>query len=127
MSLVIVPVGQIFGKYEKQARIAELISKRPVKSIQNQADRVTISSEARKEQVLGIARAVRDASKQLPMESKSLDKTQSPHDSNVKPLSLSESIVQKSLDKSRDALKDKKMKMEETIEKTLTKSNKLDG
>ena len=75
MSLVIVSVGQIFGKYEKQARIAELISKRPVKSIQNQADRVTISSEARKAQVLGIARAVREASKHLSTESKSLDET----------------------------------------------------
>ncbi|SVC36252.1 uncharacterized protein METZ01_LOCUS289106, partial [marine metagenome] len=73
MSLAIIPVGQIFGKYEQQARIAELNRKTPVKTIQNQADRVTISPEARKAQVLGIARAVRDASKQLSLESKSLD------------------------------------------------------
>ena len=77
MSLAIIPVGQIFGKYEQQARIAELNRKTPVKTIQNQADRVTISPEARKAQVLGIARAVRDASKQLSPESKSLDGTKS--------------------------------------------------
>ena len=73
MSLAIIPVGQIFGKYEQQARIAELNRKTSVTIIQNQADRVTISPEARKAQVLGIARAVRDASKQLSLESKSLD------------------------------------------------------
>ena len=73
MSLAIIPVGQIFGKYEQQARIAELNRKTPVKTIQNQADRVTISPEARKAQVLGIARAVREASKNLSTESKNLD------------------------------------------------------
>ena len=73
MSLAIIPVGQIFGKYEQQARIAELNRKIPVKTIQNQADRVTISPEARKAQVLGIARAVRDASKQLSPESQNSD------------------------------------------------------
>ena len=78
MSLAIIPVGQIFGKYEQQARIAELNRKTPVKTIQNQADRVTISSEARKAQVLDIARAVRETSKHLSTESKSLDKTKPP-------------------------------------------------
>jgi len=73
MPLAIVPVGQIFGKYEQQARIAELNRKMPVKTIQNQADRVTISSEARKAQVLSIARTVREASKHLSTESKNLD------------------------------------------------------
>jgi len=73
MSLAIIPVGQIFGKYEQQTRIAELNRKIPVKTIQNQADRVTISPEARKAQVLGIARAVRDASKQLSPESQNSD------------------------------------------------------
>ena len=65
MSLAIVPVGRIFGNYEQQARIAELNRQTLVKTIQNQVDRVTISSEARKAQVLGIARALREASKQL--------------------------------------------------------------
>ena len=74
MSLAIVPVVQIFGKYEQQARIAELNRKTPIKTTQSQADRVTISPEARKAQVLGIARAVREASKDLSSESKSIDK-----------------------------------------------------
>ena len=73
MSLAIVPIGQLFGKYEHQARLAELNMKMPVKKIQNQVDRVTISPEARKAQVLGIARAVREASKDLSTESKPAD------------------------------------------------------
>lgn len=73
MSLTIVPVGQIFGKYEQQARMAELNRKTSVKTIQNQADRVDISPEARKAQVLHIARSVREASKHLSTESKNLD------------------------------------------------------
>ena len=72
MSLTIVPIEQIFGKYKQQVRIAELSKKTIVKTIQNHADRVTISSEARKAQVLGIARAVREASKHLSTESKGL-------------------------------------------------------
>ena len=73
MSLAIIPVGQIFGKYEQQARIAELSRKTPIKTIQNQVDRVSISSDARKAKVLGIARAVREASNHLSMGSKNLD------------------------------------------------------
>ncbi len=53
MSLQIVPVTQIFGRYEQQTRIAELNKKTPVKTIQNQVDRVTISPEARQAQVTG--------------------------------------------------------------------------
>ena len=73
MTLSIIPVNQIFGKYDQQTRMGELNRKNPVRTIQNQADRVTISPEARKAQVLAIARAVRAASKQLSLESKSLD------------------------------------------------------
>jgi len=87
MPLAIVPVGQIFGKYKQQARIAELIKKTSVKTIQNQADFVTISSEARKAQVLGIARAVRESSKHLSTESKSLDETKQNLDTSVIPSS----------------------------------------
>ena len=65
MPLAIVPASQIFGRYEQQVRIAELNKKTPVKTIQSQVDRVTISPEARKAQVLGIARAVREASKHI--------------------------------------------------------------
>ena len=97
MLLAIVPVRQIFGKYEQQARIAELNRKMPAKTIQNQADRVTISSEARKAQVLGIARAVREASKHVPMESKNLDEAKPVSDTDFKPSSYSEDVSQKAL------------------------------
>ena len=75
MPLAIVPASQIFGRYEQQVRIAELNKKVPVKTIQSQVDRVTISPEARKAQVLAIARAVREASKNISPEFKDLDAT----------------------------------------------------
>ena len=103
MSLAIIPVGQIFGKYEQQARIAELNRKTPVKTIQNQADRVTISSEARKAQVLGIARAVRDASKNLSTESKGLDEAKIDSDTGFVPSSFSEGVVQKAKEQSSES------------------------
>ncbi|SVB34739.1 uncharacterized protein METZ01_LOCUS187593, partial [marine metagenome] len=43
MTLSIIPVKQIFGKYDQQTRMGELNRKNPVKTIQNQVDRVTIS------------------------------------------------------------------------------------
>ena len=99
MPLAIVPASQIFGRYEQQVRIAELNKKVPVKTIQSQVDRVTISPEARKAQVLGIARAVREASKNISPEFKGLDE--------IKPAELkgaedlqdqSEKVFEKSLD-----------------------------
>ena len=106
MSLAIIPVGQIFGKYEQQARIAELNRKTPVKTIQNQADRVTISPEARKAQVLGIARAVREASKNLSTESKNLDEakpTSDTGDTDVEQLSFAGKVVKKALEQSKES------------------------
>ena len=70
MSLSIIPISQIFVKYEQQVRIAELNRKTPIRTIQNYADRVTISKEARQAQVLRIARAVREASGQLELGTK---------------------------------------------------------
>ena len=100
MSLTIIPAGQIFGKYKHQARIAELNRKTAVKTIQTQADRVTISSEARKAQVLGIARAVREASKNLDTGSKSSDEIKPNLDTDIEPSSPSEDIVHKALEQS---------------------------
>ena len=95
MSLAIVPIEQIFGKYKQQARIAELSKKTIVKTIQNHADRVTISSEARKAQVLGIARAVREASKHLSTESKGLDEVKTTTGDDSKPSLSSDGIVKR--------------------------------
>jgi hypothetical protein len=47
MNISIVPVSRIFKTYQGQARIAELNSKNPVKRVQTQRDRVSISPEAR--------------------------------------------------------------------------------
>ena len=47
MNITIVPVSRLFKTYQGQARIAELNSKNPVKRVQGQRDRVSISKEAR--------------------------------------------------------------------------------
>ena len=127
MSLAIIPVGQIFGKYEQQARIAELNRKTPVKTIQNQADRVTISPEARKAQVLGIARAVRDASKQLSLESKSLDgpKSVSVEEADNRNLQgraedVREKVLQKAIEIKEKAAAEETAKKKEQYEKEAT-------
>ena len=129
MSLAIVPLGQIFGKYEQQARIAELNRKTPVKTIQNQTDRVTISPEARKAQVLGIARAVRDASKQLSLESKSLDGTKSVSVEEADNRNLQgqaegvgEKVMQKAIEIKEKAAAEEAAKKKEQYEKEVTPS-----
>ena len=63
MSLSILPVNQIFGKYEQQARLADLNKKIPVKTIQMQVDRVTISPEALKMRAINATLEVIQASK----------------------------------------------------------------
>jgi hypothetical protein len=47
MNISSVPISRIFKTYQGQARIAELNSKNPVKRVQSQRDRVSISEEAR--------------------------------------------------------------------------------
>jgi|TARA_B110000881_G_scaffold67658_1_gene58406 hypothetical protein len=66
MSLSILPVNQVFGKYEQQARLADLNKKTPVKTIQMQVDRVSISPEARKMRAINAALEVIQASKKEP-------------------------------------------------------------
>ena len=63
MSLSILPVNQVFGKYEQQARLADLIKKNPVKTTQMQVDRVTISPEALKVRAINATLEVIQASK----------------------------------------------------------------
>ena len=63
MSLSILPVNQVFGKYEQQARLADLNKKTPVKTIQTQVDRVTISPDALKMRAINAALEVIQASK----------------------------------------------------------------
>jgi hypothetical protein len=63
MSLSILPVNQVFGKYEQQARLADLNKKIPVKTTQMQVDRVTISPEALKMRAINATLEVIQASK----------------------------------------------------------------
>ena len=70
MTLSIIPVSQIFGKYDQQTRMGELSRKNPVKTIQNQVDRVTISPEALKKRAIDAALAAIQNSSQVSSETK---------------------------------------------------------
>ena len=71
MPLSIIPVNQIFGKYDHQTRLAELNRKSSVKTIQSQVDRVTISSEALKKRAIDAALSAIQNSNQVPVEAES--------------------------------------------------------
>jgi len=68
--LSIIPVNQIFGKYDQQTRMGELHRKNPVKTIQNQVDRVTISPEALKKRAIDAALVAIQSSSQVSTEAK---------------------------------------------------------
>ena len=70
MTLSIIPVNQIFGKYDQQTRMGELHGKNPVKTIQNQVDRVTISPEALKKRAIDAALIAIQSSSQVSTEAK---------------------------------------------------------
>jgi hypothetical protein len=63
MDIAITTVNRVFKTYQGQARIAELNSKNPVKRIQGQRDRVSISIEAR---AALAAQGSRESSRQEP-------------------------------------------------------------
>ena len=71
MTLSIIPVNQIFGKYDQQTRMGELNRKNSVRTIQNQVDRVTISPEALKKRAIDDALAAIQNSSQVSTEAKS--------------------------------------------------------
>ena len=99
MSLVILPVSQLFGRYEQQARMAELNRKSPVKTIQSQVDWVTISPEALKKRAIDVALAAIPTSKQISTETKPAS------GDDVKSASYADRVVQDALDKSRELKK----------------------
>ena len=70
MTLSIIPVNQIFGKYDQQTRMGELNRKNPVRTIQSQIDRVTISPEALKKRAIDAALAAIQNSSQVSTEAK---------------------------------------------------------
>jgi len=110
MTLSIIPVKQIFGKYDQQTRMGELNRKNPVKIIQNQVDRVTISPEALKKRAIGAALAAIQNSSQVSTEAKSTSIK------NVEPLSYADKVVQNALEKSKERKEKEKEELSTQIE-----------
>ena len=123
MTLSIIPVNQIFGKYDQQTRMGELSRKNPVKTIQNQVDRVTISPEALKKRAIGAALAAIQNSSQVSTEAKSTSIE------NVEPLSYADKVVQNALEKSKERKEKEKEELsnqfEGVREKFLEKSKEI--
>jgi len=101
MPLSIIPVNQIFGKYEHQTRIGELNRKNPVKTIQSQVDRVTISSEALKKRAIDAALSAIQNSNQVPVGAEPAS------GDNVESGSYADKVVQNALEKSPELEKKK--------------------
>ena len=119
MTLSIIPVNQIFGKYDQQTRMGELNRKNPVKTIQNQVDRVTISPEALKKRAIGAALAAIQNSSQVSTEEKSTSIE------NVEPLSYADKVVQSALEKSQERKEGEKEELSGVIEKFVEKSKEI--
>lgn len=119
MTLSIIPVNQIFGKYDQQTRMGELSRKNPVKTIQNQVDRVTISPEALKKRAIGAALAAIQNSSQVSTEEKSTSIE------NVEPLSYADKVVQSALEKSKERKEGEKEELSGVIEKFFEKSKEI--
>ena len=107
MPLSIIPVSQIFGKYDQQTRIGELNRKSSVKTIQNQVDRVTISPEALKKRAINAALSAIQNSNQVSAETKPATGEKKSSGFHVN------EAVQKALEKSKE-IKEKK---EESLQK----------
>ena len=101
MPLSIIPVNQVFGKYDQQTRIGELNRKNPVKTIQSQVDRVTISPEALKKRAINAALSAIQNSNQAPVG------TGSASGDNVESGSYADRVVQNTLEKSHELEKKK--------------------
>ena len=101
MPLSIIPVNQIFGKYDHQTRLAELNRKSSVKTIQSQVDRVTISSEALKKRAIAAALSAIQNSNQVPAGAEPAS------GDNVESGSYADRVVQNALEKSHEFEKKK--------------------
>ena len=119
MTLSIFRVNQIFGKYDQQTRMGELSRKNPVKTIQNQGDRGTISPEALKKRAIGAALAAIQNSSQVSTEEKSTSIE------NVEPLSYADKAVQIALEKSKERKEGEKEELSGVIEKFFEKSKEI--
>ena len=96
MTLSIIPVNQVFGKYDQQTRMGELSRKNPVRTIQNQVDRVTISPEALKKRAIDAALTAIQNSSQVSTEAKPTSIE------NVESGSYADRVTQNALEKSKE-------------------------
>ena len=106
----IVPVNKIFGKYDQQARMGELNRNNPIKTIQNQVDRVTISPEALKKRAIANALAAIKDSNQVSTESKPASSD------NVESASYADRIVKDALEKSKQVKEKEREELSEQFE-----------
>ena len=119
MPLSIIPVNKIFGKYDQQTRIGELNRKNPVKTIQNQVDRVTISPEALKKRAIDAALSAIQNANQAPVEAESAS------GDNVESGSYADRVVQSALEKSKERKEGEKEELSGVIEKFVEKSKEI--
>ena len=103
MSLSIIPLNQIFGKYDQQTRMGELNRENPIKTIQNQVDRVSISPEAVKKRAIGVALSVIQNKNPASLEAESVP------EANVEDIPYTGRVTQDTLEKS------KKLKNEDAL------------
>ena len=101
MSLSIIPVSQVFGKYNHQTRMADLNRKNPIKTVQNQVDRVTISPEALKKRAIAVALSEIKNLSQESTEAKPVSIE------SIEPVSGENKIEQNSLEKTKELKKNK--------------------
>ena len=119
MPLSIIPVSQIFGKYDQQTRMGELNRKNPVRTIQNQVDRVTISPEALKKRAIGAALAAIQNSSQVSAETKPATGEKESSVFHVN------NAVQAALEKSKERKEGEKEELSGVIEKFMEKTNEI--
>ena len=96
MTLSIIPVNKIFGKYDQQSRMGEFNRKNPVRTIQNQVDRVTISPEALKKRAIDAALTAIQNSSEVSTEAEPAS------GGNVEVFSYVEKVAQSALEKSKE-------------------------
>ena len=106
MTLSIIPVNQIFGKYDQQTRMGELNRKNPVRTIQSQVDRVTISPEALKKRAIDAALTAIQNSSQVSTEAKPTS------EDNVEVVSHADKAVQNTSDRPHELGEKKEEKLQ---------------
>ena len=125
MTLSIIPVNQIFGKYDQQTRMGELSRKNPVKTIQNQVDRVTISPEALKKRAIDAALSAIQNSSQVSAETKPATETKPTTGEKKSSGFHVNEAVQKALEKSKEIKETKEESLQKLADSISGKAREL--